>query len=127
MAMHRAHGARKELGCPGEAEPATNACAATFRKLNTRSGSLPVPSGSIGALFSLVQGIGVGTKLMDAVMGAARAQGAKRLWLVTTNGDTPKTVHFGGFEAVRRLKGGVPDKGNDGIPIEHEFEFEMIF
>lgn len=92
----------------------------------------------ISALFSLVQGIGVGTKLLDTVKEAAQAQGAKRLWLVTTNDDTQairfyqkygfslKAVHIGGFEAVRRLKAGVPERGNDGIPIEHEFEFEIL-
>ena len=91
----------------------------------------------VSALFSLIQGIGAGTKLLDAVKEAAIARGAKRLWLVTTNDDTQairfyqkygfslKAVHIGGFEAVRRLKAGVPDKGNDGIPIEHEFEFEI--
>ncbi len=93
----------------------------------------------VSALFSLVQGIGVGRSLLDTVAETARAQGAKRLWLVTTNDDTQairfyqkygfslKAVHIGGFEAVRRLKAEVPGRGNDGIPIAHEFEFEILF
>lgn len=37
-----------------------------------------------------------------------------------------KAVHIGAIEEVRRLKSGVPKLGNDGIPIEHEFEFEIL-
>lgn len=93
----------------------------------------------VSALFSLVQGIGVGTRLLDAVVEAAKAQHARRLWLITTNDDTQairfyqkygfslKAVHIGAFEVTRRLKKELPARGNDGIPIEHEFEFEILF
>lgn len=90
----------------------------------------------VSALLTLVQGMGVGAALLDAVKRAA--SGKQRLWLVTTNDNTHairfyqkygfslKAVHIGGFETVRRLKGELPARGNDGIPIEHIFEFEMI-
>ena len=92
----------------------------------------------ISALFSLVQGIGVGTKLLDAVVTTAKKEGVCRLWLITTNDNTHairfyqkygfklKAVHIGAFDATRRLKNELPSLGNDGIPIEHEFELEML-
>ena len=88
-------------------------------------------------LLSLVQGIGVGTRLLDAAQEAARAGGARRFWLVTTNDNTQairfyqkrgfslKAVRIGAFEETRRLKNESLALGNDGISIEHEFEFEM--
>lgn len=93
----------------------------------------------VSALLSLVQGIGVGTKLLDAVVEAAKTHQVRRLWLITTNDDTHairfyqkygfslKAVHIGAFEVTRKLKNELPVQGNDGIPIEHEFEFEMLF
>lgn len=92
----------------------------------------------ISALFSLVQRIGVGTKLLDTVIDTAKRNGVQRVWLVTTNDDTQairfyqkygfrlKAVHIDTFEVTRKLKDGLPLLGNDHIPIEHEFEFEML-
>lgn len=92
----------------------------------------------VSALFSLVQGIGVGTTLLDVVIDTAKRNGVRRVWLVTTNDDTQairfyqkygftlKAVHIGAFEATRKLKSELPSLGNDDIPIEHEFEFELL-
>ena len=92
----------------------------------------------IAALYSLAQNRGVGTALINKVIEAARKQGCRRLWLVTTNDNTHairfyqrfgfhlKVVHIGSLEVTRQLKEGVPAKGIDGIPLEHEFEFELI-
>ena len=92
----------------------------------------------ISALFSLVQNIGVGTKLLDAVIDAAKNSGVRRVWLITTNDDTQairfyqkygfslKAVHIGALKAARELKNELPLLGNDDIPIEHEFEFEIL-
>ena len=92
----------------------------------------------VSVLLSLVQGIGVGRTLLDVVIETARRKGVRRVWLITTNDDTQairfyqkygmdlKAVHIGAFEAVRKLKGELPTMGNDGIPIEHEFEFELM-
>ena len=92
----------------------------------------------IPALFSLVQGIGAGTKLLDAVICTAKEKGIRRVWLITTNDDTRairfyqkygfelKAVHVDAFEKTRELKNELPSLGNDGIPIKHEFEFEMF-
>jgi ribosomal protein S18 acetylase RimI-like enzyme len=92
----------------------------------------------IAVLFALQPSRGVGRALLDTAIANARAQGAARVWLVTTNDNTPAirfyqkygmalaAVHIGSFEATRRIKGNLPALGLDGIPIEHEFEFEMI-
>ena len=37
-----------------------------------------------------------------------------------------KAVHIGAVSAMRELKGELPQRGEDGIPIEHEFEFEIV-
>lgn len=91
----------------------------------------------VSALLSLVQGMGAGKALLHEVYETARHAGARRLWLVTTNDNTQairyyqkngfklSAVRLGAFEAVRRLKGELPSRGNDGILIEHEFEFSM--
>lgn len=92
----------------------------------------------IAALFSLVQGIGAGRKLLDTVIDNAKKTGIRRVWLVTTNDDTQairfyqkyglklKAVHIDAFAVTRQLKSELPSLGNDNIPIEHEFEFEMV-
>ena len=92
----------------------------------------------VSVLFSLVQGVGAGTKLLDAIIDYARKNGLRRVWLVTTNDNTQairfyqkygfklKAVHIGAFEEVRKLKKPIPPLGNDNIPIEHEFEFEIF-
>lgn len=91
----------------------------------------------VAALFSLVQGQGAGTKLLDAVRQAALQSGCPRLWLVTTNdnarairfyqryGFALKAVHIGALSKARLLKPEIPQTGEDGIPIAHEFEFEI--
>ncbi|GAB3967966.1 GNAT family N-acetyltransferase [Actinoallomurus acanthiterrae] len=88
-------------------------------------------------LDSVREGAGVGTALVDAVAGAARAAGAARLWLVTTN-DNLRALRFYqryGFDLVavhrdavarsRALKPSIPEVGLDGIPIRHELELEL--
>ena len=92
----------------------------------------------VSALFSLIQGVGAGTKLLNAVIDTARNSGLRRVWLVTTNDNTQairfyqkygfklKAVHIGAFEEVRRLKKPIPPLGDGDIPIEHEFEFEIF-
>ncbi len=92
----------------------------------------------IAALYSLVQNRGVGTALINAVIEIAKKQSCERVWLVTTNDNTHairfyqkfgfalKAVHIGSFEIIRRLKNELPTNGIDGIPLEHEFEFEIM-
>ena len=91
----------------------------------------------IAILYALLENRGVGTALLDRVGAAARERGCRRLWLVTTNDNTHairyyqrygfslKAVHIGALAETRRLKPGLPERGIDDIPLEHEFEFEL--
>ena len=93
----------------------------------------------IAILFSLVSNRGVGSALIDRAIALSKERGCRRVWLVTTNDNTHairfyqkygfslKAVHIGSMEATRRLKGELPTCGIDGIPLEHEFEFEILF
>ena len=92
----------------------------------------------VSCIFSLVQGVGAGSALLGAVKEAAARNGARRLWLVTTNdnihairfyqkrGFSLKAVHINSMDAARKLKPQIPEIGEDGIPLKHEFEFEMM-
>jgi ribosomal protein S18 acetylase RimI-like enzyme len=80
---------------------------------------------------------GIGSCLLDAVRTKAREHGCKRLWLITTNDNTPalrfyqrREFDMVGFyrDAVteaRALKPEIPNVGFDGIPIKHEIEMEF--
>jgi ribosomal protein S18 acetylase RimI-like enzyme len=92
-------------------------------------------------LFCIVAarpGAGVGTALVDALRTTARAGGARRIWLVTTN-DNQRAQRFyqrrgfrlchlapGGVDASRRVKATIPLTGHHGIPIRDELEFELV-
>lgn len=92
----------------------------------------------IAALFSLSENRGVGSALIRAVIGAAEKAGCRRVWLVTTNDNTKairfyqkfgfslKAVHFDALQKSRLLKPFIPLTGEDGIPLLHEFEFEIM-
>lgn len=84
------------------------------------------------------RGHGTGTALLDAVIEAARAAAARRLWLVTTNDnlDALRFYQRRGMRFVRLwpgavtrarqlLKPEIPLTGDHGIPICDELELEM--
>jgi GNAT superfamily N-acetyltransferase len=89
-------------------------------------------------LDAVRQGIGVGTALVDAVAREARAAGAMRLWVITTNDNLPALRFYQryGFDLVavhrdavvrsRQLKPAIPEFGHAGIPIRHELELELL-
>ncbi len=79
---------------------------------------------------------GIGSCLLTGVRNKAREMGCKRLWLVTTNDNTPAMrfyqrrdfdivgFHRNAVTEGRKLKSSIPDVGIDGIPIRHEIEME---
>lgn len=81
---------------------------------------------------------GIGSALIDAVEGAARQNGAQRLWLITTNdnvdamrfyqkrGFKMKAVYPGSLNESRKIKPQIPLLGNYGIPMSDEVELEKI-
>ena len=92
----------------------------------------------IVTLDSLREGKGVGSALIEAAVGAARAAGCRRLWLITTNdnlhalrfyqrrGFRLAALHPDAVTAARRIKPEIPLVGHDDIPIRDEIELEML-
>jgi ribosomal protein S18 acetylase RimI-like enzyme len=81
---------------------------------------------------------GAGTALLAAAADVARAAGAGRLWLVTTN-DNLDALRFyqrrgmriagvtpGGVDASRLLKPSIPTIGAYGIPLRDELTLELL-
>lgn len=82
---------------------------------------------------------GAGRTLMGALFARARADGLSRVWLITTNDNTPAirfyqmlgmriaAVRPGAIAAARAtLKPEIPETGLDGIPIRDEIEMELV-
>jgi catechol 2,3-dioxygenase-like lactoylglutathione lyase family enzyme len=79
---------------------------------------------------------GIGGPLVDAVAEAARAAGARRVWLITTNDNLPAlrlyqrhgftlaALRPGAVQAARARKPQIPLIGHAGIPIRDELELE---
>lgn len=87
---------------------------------------------------SLREGRGVGRALLDAVRDTAIESGCTRLWLITTNdnlralglyqrwGMDIVAFHSHAVTDARRdLKPTIPERGANGIPINHELELEL--
>lgn len=82
-------------------------------------------------------GLGVGAALVDAVAEQARTVGCRRMWLITTNDNTPAlrfyqqqgfrlvALHRDAVEESRRLKPQISATGLDGIPLRDELELEL--
>jgi len=72
------------------------------------------------------------------VIGIAKENHCRRIWLVTTNDNTPaisfyqrvgfslRDVHINALEKSRELKPSIPLVGFDNIPLQHDFEFEIM-
>ncbi len=91
----------------------------------------------IVSLNSLIEGKGIGTRLVDAVKTIARENNCRRIWLIETNDNTHalhfyqkrgfrlKAIYPDAIEISRNLKTEIPLTGNDGIPIRDELELEI--
>jgi len=92
----------------------------------------------IVSMNSLASGLGVGSLLIDAVKSAAISSRCRRLWLITTNDNTPALRFYQkrGFQLValhrdavtqsRNLKPEIPALGCDGIQVRDEIELEIL-
>ena len=90
-------------------------------------------------LHTSMQGVGVGSALLQAAQRVAVENGCRRIWLITTNDNTHairfyqkrgmviKAIHINALAHSRTIKPEIPLIGNDGIPIRDEIEFEIIF
>jgi GNAT superfamily N-acetyltransferase len=96
------------------------------------------PQCELVTLDALRRGLGIGTRLIDAVAARARALGCRRMWLITTN-DNLEALRFyqkrglvlaalypRALERSRELKPSIPLTGYDDIPIRDELELELI-
>ena len=95
----------------------------------------------IVVLFSNTMNKGVGSSLISAVINLARRKECKRVFLITMNDNTHairfyqkrgfelKAVHINAFDVTRKMKKEPLPAivyGIDGIPVKHEFEFEIV-
>ena len=81
---------------------------------------------------------GIGRALMERCFDEARSLRCRRVWLVTTNDNIPAIAfyqHVGmdlrafrrhAVTASRRLKPEIPLRNAEGVPIDHELEFELL-
>ena len=91
----------------------------------------------VTSLDSLREGQGIGSKLIDRAIEEARAQGCKRLFLITTNdnlnalgfyqkrGLEIAAIYRGAVNESRKRKPGIPLVGYNNIPLRDEIELEM--
>ena len=91
----------------------------------------------ITILESLCENKGIGSALVNAAIEKAKEAACHRVWLMTTNDNTRairfyqrfgfslRAVYINAIAEARKLKPQIPLKGYDGIPIDHEFEFEL--
>ncbi len=92
----------------------------------------------IVSLDSLMEGVGIGTALVDYCIQLAIKKHIKRLWLVTTNDNVDAlrfyqrkgfilyALHKDAIKRSRKLKPTIPQVGMYGIPIRDEIELEYI-
>jgi GNAT superfamily N-acetyltransferase/chloramphenicol 3-O-phosphotransferase len=95
------------------------------------------PECELVTLDSTSEHHGIGSALIEAVKEAAKSRSCTRLWLITTNDNTPAlrfyqrrgfsivAAHAGAIEASRRLKPEIAVSGVDGIPIRDEIELSL--
>lgn len=88
-------------------------------------------------LDALRQRTGVGSALLARVVEHAAEHGCRRVWLITTNDNFEAirfyerrgmrliAVHPGAVDEARRLKPSIAARGEYGIPIHDELEFEL--
>ena len=91
----------------------------------------------IVTIDALREGVGIGTTLLEAVVGAARAGGCARIRLLTTNNNVRALAFYQkrGFRLValrpnaieeeRKLKPSIPVFDANGLPIRDELDLEL--
>ena len=92
----------------------------------------------IMAIESIIHNIGVGSTLIDSIKKLAAESNCSRVYLQTTNdnthafrfyqrrGFTISAFRLNELDYARTLKPSIPQLGEDGIPIQHEIEFEYM-
>jgi GNAT superfamily N-acetyltransferase len=85
-----------------------------------------------------IEGHGVGRALFSRAVEDARSHGCRRVWLTTTNNNLRAIAFYqrlgmdlcafyrDGVSASRQVKPSIPLRGQSGLPIAHELEFELL-
>jgi GNAT superfamily N-acetyltransferase len=91
----------------------------------------------IVTIDALIEGDGVGTRLLEAVVGLAREAGCERVQLMMTNNNVRALAFYqkrgfrltdlrpGAIDEERRLKPSIPELDSAGIPIRDELHLEL--
>lgn len=89
-------------------------------------------------LNAIKKGQGIGTKLLNRLMGYAKEKNIKRIWCITTNDNLPALsfykkrglrifkVYPNAVEKSRQIKPEIPLVGYNNIPIRDEIELEYL-
>lgn len=90
----------------------------------------------ITSLNSVKEGLGIGSTLIERVLETARQEHCRRVIVVTTNdnigairfyqrrGFDMARLYHNALDVSRKRKPEIPLIGEDGIPLQHEIEFE---
>jgi ribosomal protein S18 acetylase RimI-like enzyme len=91
----------------------------------------------IVSIDALKEGEGIGTKLLEAVVSAARAARCRRVQLLTTNNNLRALAFYqkrgfrlvglvpGAIDAERKRKPSIPEVDSAGLPIRDELHLEL--
>ena len=92
----------------------------------------------ISSLNALHPRQGIGRQLLGHMVALGREKGWRRLWLITTNDNLPAQrfyesvgwrlaqIHHGAIQQSRLLKPEIPLLGLNGVPLEDEYEYELL-
>ena len=95
-------------------------------------------AGEIASLDALRPRQGIGRQLLAHMAVLGQKEGWRRLWLITTNDNLPAQrfyesvgwrlaqIHHGAIEQSRLLKPEIPLLGLNGVPLEDEYEYELL-
>ena len=92
----------------------------------------------ISSLNALRRRQGIGRQLLAYMAALGKQKGWQRLWLITTNDNLPAQrfyeaigwrlaqIHHRAIKQSRLLKPEIPLRGLNGVPLEDEYEYELL-
>ncbi len=96
------------------------------------------PEAEVVSLDAFRPGVGIGSKLLQALESLVSGQGVERLWLVTSNDNIGALTFYQkvgyriiavypfAIDQARKIKPQIPLVAENGIPIRDELELEKI-
>jgi peroxiredoxin len=120
-----------ELASPGEKSRIAGLCVHTHMRANEEC--------ELVAIVSMIEGVGVGSFLLDACAKKAASAGCSRIFLTTSNDNLAAlslyqrrgwrlcNIYPGSLADARKEKPGIPTTGPSGIEIRDDLELEKRF